>query len=131
MESAYIFSQRSTCNRAKVGCVITNQDKRNIVAIGYNGGAIGGENHCESIFPGMCGCIHAEPNALTKGNGTIAYSTTFPCPPCAKMLINSGIREVFYGKEYRNPVQSKLLFKRAGIPYKKIDREKYKWKLNE
>lgn len=130
METAHIFSQRSTCNRAKVGCVITNEDKRNIVAIGYNGGALGGDNHCESIFPGQCGCIHAEPNALTKGNGKIVYSTTFPCPPCAKMLINSGIREIFYSKEYRNSVQSKLLFKRAEISYKKIDREKYKWKLN-
>lgn len=128
MESAYLFSKRSSCMRAKVGCVITNEERTNIISIGYNGGAAGEENCCESSLPGKCGCIHAEQNALIKGVGSILYCTTLPCKQCAKLIINAGIKKVYFGDFYRDQAASQFFTNRK-ISLNKISREDYLWKL--
>lgn len=128
MEIAFTCAKRSTCLKRKVGCVITNNEKTNITAIGYNGSIRGGTNYCESGLSGKCGCIHAEQNALLKGNGPILYVTTVPCENCAKLLINAGIKEVYYASNYNGNYAFKL-FKSVGIKYMKIPRQNYEWKL--
>ncbi len=129
MDSAHNFAKRSTCIRRKVGCVITNMDRSNIVSIGYNGQAKGLQNHCESSLPGQCGCIHAEANALIKNtpDGKILYCTTMPCTNCAKLIINAKIKKIYFDSKYRNE-HALLLFKKAGIKYKRLDKNKYNWK---
>lgn len=129
MQAAYLFSRRSACIRKKVGCVITNEQKTNIISIGYNGGVKGSRNCCESSLEGLCGCIHAEENALLKGCGSNLYCTTMPCEKCAKLIINAGVKNVFYAEEYRTN-SSLSLFKKSGINCEKIDNKKYGWKLN-
>jgi len=127
MEVAHTFAKRSICLRRKVGCVITNEEKNNIVSIGYNGTPSNEPNHCESSFPGQCGCIHAEQNALLKGNGSILYSTTMPCKNCAKSIVNAGIKTVYYDADYRYSYAVGL-FNRSKISCRKISRLSYKWK---
>lgn len=133
MEMAFTCAGRSTCIRRKVGCIITNEDKTNILAMGYNGGIKNFANSCESSLPGQCGCVHAEANALIKANGPILYCTTLPCYNCAKLIVNAGVKQVYYGCEYRyNKVQG--VFGRAGVSLKRISkdgekRKDYKWKL--
>lgn len=134
MEIAFTCASRSTCIRRKVGCVITNQEKTNILSMGYNGGIRGLSNSCESAMPGKCGCVHAEANVLIKANGPILYCTTMPCYDCAKLIVNAGIKQVYYGCEYRYDKVSGV-FGRAGIGLKKISktgngRMDYKWKLD-
>lgn len=129
MEIAFTCAKRSTCLKRKVGCIITNKEKTNITAIGYNGSIRGGINYCESGLSGKCGCIHAEQNALLKGNGPILYVTTVPCENCAKLLINAGIREVYYASNYNGNCALKS-FKDAGIKYMKILRQDYEWKFD-
>jgi dCMP deaminase len=129
METAHTVSLRSTCLRAKVGCVITDENKNNILSMGYNGGVRGQENFCESSFPGECGCIHAECNALLKNKGPILYCTTMPCKSCSKMIVNAGVKAVYYGSEYRQSY-AKSIFAKAKIPCKRISRENYSWKLD-
>jgi dCMP deaminase len=129
MESAHTFATRSTCSRRNVGCVITDRDRRNIRAIGYNGGARGMANQCDSLEAGSCGCLHAEINALTKNTGDVAYCTLFPCLDCAKALVNAGIEHVYYSDTYRKDDQSRALFEKAGIDVTHIDRDSYKWKI--
>jgi len=124
------ISWRSTCIRAKVGCVITNKEKTNIVSIGYNGQIAGGPNSCQSILPGQCGCLHAEENALVKNKykeGVILYCSTQPCPKCARLIIQGGIKRVYYSCDYRKQFAIDLM-KKAGIEVIRIPKSRYLWK---
>ena len=65
--------------------------------------------------------LHAEANALTKvarsnnsSDGATLYVTASPCLECSKLIIQSGIKRVVYGEEYRIMDGVELL-KRAGI----------------
>lgn len=51
--------------------------------------------------------IHAEAEAIAKAakdgvslEGASLYSTTFPCPNCARLIGTSGIKKVYYSKGY-------------------------------
>lgn len=106
---AKVISLRGTCLRAKVGAVIV-KDKR-IVSVGYNG-ALPGEDHCTSE---LCNAdspclntIHAEANAIYYAaksgisiEGAKIYCTHSPCRKCSEAIIQSGVKEVIYLKEYR------------------------------
>ena len=120
-------AERSTCTRAKVGAVIVRD--KSIVATGYNG-APAGLPHCTEV-----GClvytsrtpagdteencfrtIHAEINAIAQAarNGSSIqdadiYITHTPCIHCLKVLINTGIRRVFYEHEYKLHTLEELL----------------------
>jgi dCMP deaminase len=87
-----------------VGAIITDRTNSNILDIGYNGNYAGGPNTCDIDGAGICGCVHAEINALVKNSseprGAI-YVTDSPCMNCAKAIINSGIEKVYYRNDYR------------------------------
>ena len=112
-------AERSTCNRAKVGAVIVRD--RNILATGYNG-APAGMPHCtdagcliyESKTPygeveqNCFRTIHAEINAIAQAakNGSnikdsSIYVTHTPCIHCIKVLVNTGIKNVYYESPYK------------------------------
>lgn len=111
MEIAEKLATRSTCDRANVGAVIVNDDNR-IVSTGYNG-SLPGNSHCNDeghvLRDGHCiATVHAEINAITycakegiKLKGTTIYVTHFPCINCAKSIISSGIKKVYYKNAYR------------------------------
>lgn len=98
-----LVSMRGTCKRLHVGCVITNLDSTEIVSYGYNGNYAGGPNECDGDEAGKCGCVHAEVNALIKAGrrGVNIFLTDAPCLACSKLIINSGIPNVFYWRDYR------------------------------
>jgi len=120
-------AERSTCLRAKVGAVIVRD--RSILATGYNG-APAGLPHCldvgcliyESKNPDgelELNCyrtIHAEINAITQAarNGAAIgdadiYVTHSPCIQCMKVLINTGIKTVYFGQPYKLQTIAELL----------------------
>ena len=131
MNLAITVSERGTCDRAYVGCVIVNEDNR-IVTTGYNG-SIKGNPHCDEIGhtmrDGHCiATIHAEMNALLycakegiSVNGCKAYVTHFPCLNCTKSLIQAGIKEIYYKEAYRVDEYAIELLKRNKIIYEKIE----------
>ncbi|HPR63825.1 MAG TPA: cytidine/deoxycytidylate deaminase family protein [Thermoanaerobaculia bacterium] len=109
MAIARQVSSRSTCPRRSVGAVIVRD--RTILSTGYNG-SVRGMPHCEDV-----GCllennhcvttVHAEANAILQAafNGVSIkdadiYSTSQPCWNCFKLIVNSGIRRVFYMDAY-------------------------------
>ena len=117
---AKIWSENSYCQRRQVGALIV-KDKM-IISDGYNGTPSGFPNVCEDennvTFPYV---LHAEANAITKiarssnnSDGATLYVTDSPCIECAKLIIQSGIKRVIYGREYRLKDGIELL-KRAGI----------------
>lgn len=93
MKIAYAVSERSTCDRAFVGCV---REKR-ILTTGFNGSPAGQE-HCDEIghlmVEGHCvRTIHAETNAIIQAalhgvstKGATCYVTHLPCINCTKAL---------------------------------------------
>ena len=109
MNIARQASTRSTCERKHVGAVIVRD--RTILSTGYNG-SIRGMPHCDDVGHVMEGghciaTIHAEANAIIQAakngvrtDGAIMYSTVRPCWGCYKVLVNAGIRKVFYREEY-------------------------------
>lgn len=131
MNITYLVAERSTCLRRKVGAVLV-KDKR-ILATGYNG-APSGLKHCldigclreeEGIPSGerheLCRGLHAEQNVIIQAayHGiSIADSTIFctnlPCVICTKMLINAGVKYIFYREGYADTLSRDMLAE-AGI----------------
>ena len=70
--------------------------------------------------------LHAESNALAKlakstmsSDGADLYVTMSPCYQCSKLIIQSGIKNVFYSEEYRDTKGIELL-KKANINVNKV-----------
>ena len=134
MDIADLTSKLSSAIRLNVGAVIVKGNK--ILATGYNGMPSGWDNNCEVIthtdFTGTVvtktkpEVLHAESNAIAKlakstesGDGASMFITCAPCMDCAKMIFQSGIKEVFYGEDYRDDAGISFLNK-CGITVKQI-----------
>ncbi len=131
MRMAEELAKRSTCDRARVGTVITDAALSNVLGIGYNGNASGLPNRCDSTDVGRCGCIHSEMNALVKAPGSVrdkvVFVTTSPCVMCAKLIIQSGVTHVFYRGAYRDGAGLDVL-RDGGIEAILYDRWATEWR---
>lgn len=74
--------------------------------------------------------LHAEANAITKvarssesSEDSILFVTHAPCIECAKLIYQSGIKEVYFKNYYRSDAGLKFLEK-SGIPVTQIKDEK-------
>jgi dCMP deaminase len=119
---AHDIAERSPDPKYKVGAVIVNESNTQVLAVGYNGDHKGGPNTRESMQVGGSGFIHAEINALIKCDFNYPkkkkmYLTLSPCRMCAKAIVNAGIDEVVYYKEYEESNGIDIL-KEAGISVK-------------
>jgi dCMP deaminase len=111
MVQAALLAARSTCKRLSVGAVLV-RDKR-VIAGGYNG-SVSGDQHCIDgdclLRDGHCvRTIHAEMNAVLQCarfgvsvDGAAVYVTDFPCLQCTKMLLQAGIKHIYYLRNYHN-----------------------------
>ncbi len=106
---AVAVSQGSKCERKKVGCVIVDSLGR-IVVTGFNGSPIKSEYPNEVFVDNQLVTqpyvLHAECNALLFSKRDLStcklYVTLSPCIHCAAMIIQSGIKEVYYLEEYKD-----------------------------
>ncbi|MEW6440916.1 MAG: cytidine/deoxycytidylate deaminase family protein [bacterium] len=139
LQIARLASTRSTCLRRQVGAVLVRDKK--ILATGYNG-APSGVAHCldigclrekEGIPSGerheLCRGLHAEQNAIIQAavHGIVIqdatlFCTNFPCVICSKMLINSGIRAIYYMDGYPDPLSEQML-REAGMEIQQVEAE--------
>lgn len=126
-------AQRATCTRRHIGAVLV-KDKR-ILATGYNG-VPSGLAHCDEVgclreqrgIPSgtqheLCRGIHAEQNAVIQAarhgiaiDGATVYCTHQPCVLCAKILINSGVRDIVYREAYPDPLAEEMLAEAGIVP---------------
>ncbi len=130
MVQAALLASRSTCKRLSVGAVLV-RDKR-IIAGGYNG-AVSGDNHCidEGCYlrDGHCvRTIHAEMNAILQcarfgmsTDGASLYVTDFPCLQCTKSLLQAGIKEINYIRNYHNDDYAMKLIKLKNVRLRQIN----------
>jgi dCMP deaminase len=145
------IAKLSTCVHYKVAAVIVSQGR--IISMGYNGTPEGCDSCCE-IFTQHVDTkgasmtkadkevhhrfsekfeIHAEQNAILFAakygiavNGATLYSTLQPCNTCVKLLCQSGIKRVVYGKPYpKSEYDDEVLnmLKISGLTIEKLERE--------
>ena len=125
MSIAGQVATRSTCLRRQVGCIIVLEKR--IVSTGYNG-APSGLPHCEQVGcvretrgvasgerHELCRGLHAEQNAIiqaamhgTAVRGGSVFCTHKPCILCTKMLINAGVRRVYYEQGYEDEMADEM-----------------------
>jgi dCMP deaminase len=126
-----MVAKRTTCLRRGVGAVLV-KDKR-ILATGYNG-APAGLKHCEEVgclrenesIPSgtrheLCRGLHAEQNVIVQAayygiaiGGATIYCTNKPCVICSKMIINAGIKKVYYDEGYDDSLADQMMVE-AGL----------------
>ena len=117
MDWAARAAQLSSARRLQVGAVVVKDDT--VISYGYNGMPAGWDNNCEEVIeqhedggqvlktkPEV---LHAESNAIAKlarsndsGLDADLFVTHSPCLECAKLILQSGIRRVYYGASYRS-----------------------------
>lgn len=124
-----VTAKRSTCLHRQIGCVLLNA-KGHVLATGYNGAA-SGLPHCSDL--GFCAkedvgftsgqghdhcvAIHAEQNALMQcrfiDEIDTAYISCSPCMTCAKLFLNTGVKAIFYHKQYPDTKALDMLINRG------------------
>ncbi|KAG9510524.1 Deoxycytidylate deaminase, partial [Fragariocoptes setiger] len=130
MAVACLTAQRSKDPSTQVGaCIVDQQNK--IVGVGYNGLPRGldddlmpWEKEGDFIKTKYAYIVHAELNAIlncikTDQRDCTLYVSHFPCNECAKCIIQSGIKKIFYlsdkHHERETTKASKIMFKMAGV----------------
>lgn len=128
-------SKLSTCISKQVGAVLV-RNKR-IIAIGYNG-VPSGEKHCDEIFTSSFDRdkhstwsklyeYHAEENifAFCLREGISTYNSSIfislsPCTNCSKLIVNSGVKEVYYIEEYDRDIKGLDFLRHHNVKVRKI-----------
>jgi len=136
MAIAQLSAKRSKDPSTQVGACIVNSKKR-IIGVGYNGFPIGCSDDelpwdregdfLQTKYPYVC---HAEMNAITNASNkpeladATMYTSLFPCNECAKLIVQSGIKEVvFLSDKYNSDpvfVAARRIFDMAGVKYRQL-----------
>jgi dCMP deaminase len=129
MTLAKITAQRSPDPNTQVGACIVDDSNR-VISMGYNGTPRGIDPESipwartgkeeETKYPYI---VHAERNAIINSSmsvkNCVLYVTLFPCNECAKEIIQSGIKAVYYlENSYEDTWQyktSKWMLEKAGV----------------
>jgi len=145
MGVANLSAERSKDDTSQVGACIVNQRNR-IIGIGYNGLPYGCD---DDEFPWKRSgdfletkyayVVHAEANAILNSSndleGSRIYVTLFPCNECAKLIIQSGIKEViFLEDKYHDDdifIASRKLLDAAGIKQRQLQNYNLRIENNE
>jgi len=108
MKAAEAYAELSHAKRNHVGAVIVKENR--VISVGYNGMPAGWDNVCEDGLATRPEVLHAESNALmfaartgTATDGCDLVVTLSPCFECAKLILQSGIKAVYYKEQYRDP----------------------------
>lgn len=129
MSQSLLISMRSSCSRLTVGATIV-RDQR-VISAGYNG-SVSGDVHCSDIgckvVDGHCvRTVHAEVNAILQcakfgvpTEGADLYVTHFPCLQCSKVIIQAGIKHLYFLNDYKNDDYAIELLEHAQIGINKV-----------
>lgn len=141
MSIAILASARSKDPNTQVGACIVDENNR-ILSIGYNGAPNGYNDDIfnwgrdgsftESKYAYVC---HAEMNAILNYRGSRSdlknstlYVDLFPCNECAKLIVQSGIKHIYYlddkYKDTDSNIVSRNIFDTCGVTYEKLELDK-------
>lgn len=141
MGLAILSAERSKDPSTQVGACIVDENNK-IISVGYNGAPIGYDDDkdmtwerdgdfLDTKYAYVC---HSELNAIlnskVKVDGCKLFVTLFPCNECAKVIIQSGIKEVIYlSDKYKGTegnIAAKKMFDVCGIKYKEYKKKNKK-----
>ena len=102
MNIAHEIASLSRAKRRKTGALLVKDN--NIISFGFNGTPRGFDNACEGEnFETLGTVLHAEANCIMKcavngqsTKGATMYCTFSPCFECAKLILQAGIKFLFY-----------------------------------
>ena len=132
MRMARLIAQRSKDPDKQCGAVIVD-DNNIVLGMGYNGFPRGIDSEAlpwtrRSQSPTLLESkhayiVHAEENAICNTNvkpqGARLYCTMFPCNECAKIIIQTGLKEVIFMSDPKHDrdiwVAARRLFELAGV----------------
>lgn len=131
LQMAEVWAKRSKANRLQVGALVVVGNQ--IISDGYNGMPSGWpDDVCEIYGPDgnlltKPELLHAESNALTKiarlghgrADGGTLYTTDSPCPECAKLAKQCGIKRVVFRRQYRL-LDGINMLRTLGIPVEQL-----------
>jgi len=129
----------STCAKIKVAAIVVKEGR--VISTGWNGSP-SAMPHCEDVFKGkdlgrpgdktklsnehhdfaVHNEIHAEMNAIsfaarygTSTDGATLICSWSPCLECAKIVVGSGIKEVYYTNLYGRQPEGIDFLEKCGI----------------
>ena len=141
MSIAKLSSMRSKDPSTQVGACIVGHDNR-ILSIGYNGAPNGFDDtkfpwdrEGDMLNTKYAYVCHGEMNAILNYRGARKdlenakiYVDLFPCNECAKLIIQSGIKEIYYicdkYKDTDGVKASKKMLDECGVKYKQLKMDK-------
>ena len=130
MDWAERVAEMSHAVRLKVGCVIVKDS--NILSYSWNGTLPNRPNECEDILSDGTlvtkdEVLHSEENAILKAakygvslQDATLFVTHLPCIKCCRMIVASGIKNVYYKHNYKS-INSLQLLGECGINIQRID----------
>lgn len=121
MEIARVISKRSKDPHTKVGAVLVKNNC--IIGTGYNGDPRNFTYKFDwTTKEKYKYVIHAEMNAVANAcyngceiKGSSIFLTLSPCNECIKLLVQFGIKNVYYLEEYRDFELTEQIAKNSGI----------------
>ncbi len=135
MGVALLSAKRSKDPNTQVGCCIANSDNV-IVSVGYNGFPRGCSDDefpwertgslKDTKYPYV---VHAELNAILNSKvkdmtNCKLYVALFPCNECAKAIVQSGIKQVYYLSDKYHDTEaqfvSRKIFDSANVKYTQL-----------
>ena len=128
VEIAKVVARRSADPHTQVGAVLVKNNC--VIGVGYNGEPKGFHFDFDWNSPEKYPyVIHAEMNAISNANrngvdcnGADIYLTLSPCHDCIKLLIQHGIKNVYYLKEYKDiDLTKKIVENTDSIQLTKLD----------
>lgn len=149
MGIAKLSAMRSKDPNTQVGACIVSSDNR-ILSIGYNGTPNGYDDEYfpwdrvgEKLDTKYLYVCHGEMNAIINYRGSRKelegakiYVDLFPCNECAKLIIQAGIKEVIYLKEYdydnhSDEMEASIrMFNSCGVKYRRLETDKKEITIN-
>lgn len=112
MQTALLHASLSRARRKQVGaCLVT---ATGTIVPSWNGTPQGTDNNCENELPDgslvtKSETIHAELGCVLKcakeginTTGASVYVTLSPCLPCSAMMLQAGIKNIYYRDAYRD-----------------------------
>lgn len=131
-------ASHSGCSKVTVGAVIVKnygKTNENIISIGANRAIpnlcltargclrveLYGDDSKNHRLPSDCRALHSEVDAISKAGqdltGCDIFVTRYPCEACARAIIASGIKRVWWGREQDISEQTRHMFETYNIEY--------------
>jgi dCMP deaminase len=129
MEVAELTSKLSHANKLKVGSVAVKDGR--IIGCGYNGNNIELDlDECEDVIDGelitKSTVLHSEENLIAylarnneSSKDAILFCNVLPCIKCARLIVASGFKAVYYRNMYRDN-SSIEFFNKCGIHIERL-----------